>query len=99
MTSFVVWPLAFIIGLALGMVYFRFLWLTVRHLSVSAHPFRLLLMSFAARAGVVLGVFYLALADGHWERLLLVLAGFISAREICKRLWGKQNMMPMKITS
>lgn len=83
-------PLVFVVGLALGFLYFRFLWLTVRRLSSSPRPVRLLLISFIVRLGLVLSGFYLIM-DGHGERLFITLLGFIAAREICKRLWGEKG--------
>jgi F1F0 ATPase subunit 2 len=90
MNNLEVLPLAFIGGLVLGLLYFRFLWLTVRHLAVSPRPIRLMVISFAARLGVILSAFYFIM-DGHGERLFIALSGFIAAREICKRLWGQSR--------
>jgi len=90
MSPFEILPLVFVAGLALGFLYFRFLWLTVRRLPVSPRPVRLLVISFTARLGLVLTGFYLMM-DGHGERLFMTLLGFIAAREICKRLWGEKG--------
>lgn len=87
-----IWFLAFVAGLMLGLFYFPALWLTVRRLSGSTRPIRLLAMSFAARFSVALAVFYIIMDGRHGERLLIAVAGFIAAREICKRLWGVRRI-------
>ncbi|MDQ5984829.1 MAG: ATP synthase subunit I [Syntrophus sp. SKADARSKE-3] len=87
-----VFLLVFVAGLSLGLFYFPVLWLTVRRLAGSARPVRLLALSFAARFTVALAVFYSIMDGHHGERLLIAVAGFIAAREICKRLWGMRRM-------
>ena len=93
-----VWFLVFAAGTALGFLYFPCLWLTVRRLPASLRPMRLLLISFAVRLGLVLTGFYLVM-DGQGERLLVILAGFIAAREVCKRIWGEKRGIIMKTVS
>ena len=71
--------MASLAGLALGLVYFGGLWLTVRRLAGSKRPGFLMLGSFVARLLVTLYGFYLVM-DDSWERLLACLAGFLVAR-------------------
>jgi F1F0 ATPase subunit 2 len=90
MRMLLIYALTLVSGFLLGFLYFRFLWMTVRRLALSLHPVRLLIISFVVRLGLVLGAFYL-LMDGEAGRLLLVLGGFVAARELCKRLWGERG--------
>jgi F1F0 ATPase subunit 2 len=90
MSSVALWALIFIGGFLLGLLYFWLLWLTVCRLFVTMRPFRLMIVSFAVRSGMALGGFYL-LMDGSWGLLLAALGGFIVARELGKRLWGKRD--------
>ena len=66
-------------GLALGLVYFGALWLTVRALPAARSPALLTLASLTARLALLLLGFH-AVAAGRWERLLACLAGFVLAR-------------------
>ena len=71
--------LIFIAGLALGTLFFGGLWLTVRKALTSAKPALLMLGSFVIRIAVVLIGFYF-IGAGDWQRLLMLLAGFVIAR-------------------
>lgn len=77
-------------GMLLGTVFFGGLWWTIRQGLSSKRPAVWFLGSQLLRMSVTLTGFYLV-ADGHWERLLVCLVGFISARFIVARLtrsWG-----------
>lgn len=87
MNLWVILLLVFIAGLLLGFVYFPLLWLTIRRLSRADRPLRLMMMSFIARFFVTASALFLVM-NGHVERLLLALVGFIFAREICKYVFG-----------
>ena len=70
---------AFVAGLALGVVHFGGLWLTVRRLPGSRHPALLAFASFLVRtAAVVLGIYVAALVPrpgpGQWRRVALRVA-------------------------
>lgn len=78
---------AFTAGLLLGAFYFIALWRTVRKLPDTPKPLRLMLGSFLVRMAVVLPGFYFVMS-GHWERLVLALAGFILMRRILTRRLG-----------
>ncbi|OPY16617.1 MAG: N-ATPase, AtpR subunit [Syntrophus sp. PtaB.Bin138] len=97
MTSYGIYLMAvFAAGMVLGVFYFAVLRQTVRRLPETAHPARLLLTSLLIRLGVVLPVFYLLMA-GRWERIAVALGGFVVAREILIRLWGKEKFTsPLK---
>ena len=90
MNAVMVGILVFFTGLFLGFFYFPLLWLTVRRLAESDRPMRLMAVSFLLRFGVAVTVFLLVM-DGRVERLIMALAGFIVAREVCKRRWGEKG--------
>jgi F1F0 ATPase subunit 2 len=71
--------MAFLVGMGTGMVYFGGLWWTVRQLPFARQPALLTMGSFLVRTGISLTAFYLA-SEGHWERILISLLGFIIIR-------------------
>jgi len=71
--------LAVLAGMAIGVIYFGGLWLTVQRLPRSSKPVRLLLLSAVVRLGLALGGFYLVLRHG-WAALLASLAGSVLTR-------------------
>ncbi len=71
--------LVFIAGLLLGTLFFGGLWLTVKKAVTSKKPAMIVLGSFAFRIGITLAGFYF-IGAGNWQRLLLLLLGFIAAR-------------------
>lgn len=73
------------LGIALGALFFGGLWLTVKKAVGSAYTALWFLASSLLRTGLVLAGFYYA-ADGHWQRLLICLIGFIVARFLALRL-------------
>ena len=85
--------LAFLAGLALGLVYFGGLWLTVQRLPTARRPGLLAALSLILRLGFVLGGFYLVMG-GRWERLLACLAGFLLMRALLVRRLGPQVKSP-----
>jgi F1F0 ATPase subunit 2 len=72
---------ALIVGIALGIVYFWGLWLTVLRLPGVHHPALLTFGSFLLRSGIVLVGFYLV-SGGQWVRLAACLVGFVLARQV-----------------
>lgn len=82
--------LIFLAGLALGTVFFGGLWLTVKKTATSKKPALLFLGSFVFRMTFVLFGFY-ALGRGDWQRLLLLLSGFIVARLLITYLTKLSN--------
>lgn len=69
----------FIAGVALGVMFFGGLWLTVKQSLSSTKPALLILGSFVVRIVLVLTGFYFIGAN-NWQWLLIALAGFIIAR-------------------
>ncbi|MGK7926742.1 MAG: ATP synthase subunit I [Spirulina sp.] len=78
--------LAFVAGLGLGLLYFGGLWLTVRQLPASEHPFLLFSVSLLLRLAIALGGFYLIIARFVGGKLIIVLLtcifGFLITRNI-----------------
>jgi F1F0 ATPase subunit 2 len=67
-------------GVFLGMMFFGGLWWTVRKGVESMRPALLFLSSFLFRTATVLVGFYFIMLDGHWERLVAGLLGFLLGR-------------------
>jgi len=76
--------MAFLVGMGTGIVYFGGLWWTVRQLPFIRQPALLTIGSFLVRTGISLTAFYLA-SEGHWERILISLLGFIIIRGLLVR--------------
>jgi F1F0 ATPase subunit 2 len=77
--------LALVAGISLGAIFFGGLWWTVRKSISSKQPALLFLGSLLLRTSIVLAGFYF-IARGHWERLLVCLLGFVTARLIVTHL-------------
>jgi F1F0 ATPase subunit 2 len=80
-TMIIILTAAFAAGLVLGAFYFIALWQTVRRLSSSASPVRLMLGSLVLRMAVLTAGLYFVMG-GHWERLALAMLGFVVMRKI-----------------
>ena len=72
-------------GVLLGAMFYGGLWWTVRRGVSSGRVAFWFLGSLLLRMGLALAGFYFV-ADGHWQRLLLCLLGFIMARLVVTRL-------------
>ena len=79
MNEIVYMILAFIVGLFLGIIFFGGLWFTVKKLVTSKLPALWFLGSFILRVSITLIGFYY-ISTGSWQRLLICVAGFITAR-------------------
>ncbi len=77
--------LAFIAGLALGLLFFGGLWFTVKKTVTAKIPAIWFLGSFFLRVSIVLLGFYFV-SSGSWQRLLISLIGFVVARFIVMNL-------------
>jgi F1F0 ATPase subunit 2 len=73
--------LSLLVGAGLGLFYFGGLWLTVQRLPTARRPALLALGSFWGRTVVTVAVLYLIM-DGHWQRLVAAMAGFVIVRLI-----------------
>lgn len=79
--------LALAAGAALGVLFFAGLWWTVRKGVTARRPALWFFGSVLLRMAIVLPGFYFV-SGGHWDRLLVCLAGFVVARFILIRLAG-----------
>ncbi len=81
MNDFIFKFLVFITGLALGVLFFGGLWLTVKKALLSKKPALWYLGSLVLRVGItMLGFYYIAM--GNWSNMLICLLGFVIARFI-----------------
>ena len=87
MSEVVILLTAFAAGIGLGTFYFGGLWLTVQHLPKVKRPALLSMCSFFGRLGIILFGFYFIM-DGHWERMIVCMIGFLAMRGILVRHWG-----------
>jgi F1F0 ATPase subunit 2 len=71
--------MAFVAGVALGVIFFAGLWWTVRKGVSTRCPALWFLGSLLLRSGIVLAGFYLV-STGRWQRLVLCLIGFVIAQ-------------------
>jgi len=78
------------IGLTLGLFFFGGLWWTVRMGLHAKRPELWFLGSSVVRVSVVLASFA-AVGDGHWERLVACLLGFVTARLLLTR-WSRRRV-------
>jgi len=85
-------------GLALGIVFFGGLWLTVRKGTTSSAPALWFLGSFLLRTAIVVAGFYFIVAGGHLARLVAALIGFVIMRFIIMR-WTRQREQAMQRTA
>jgi len=89
--------IALISGFSLGIFYFVSLWVTVRKLPTTQMPIRLFIGSYLGRISITLLGFYLVI-NGHWERALVGLLGFLLARILLvNRLQPKSKYLQFKI--
>ena len=72
-------------GATLGTLFFGGLWWTTRRAAMSTAPALWLFGSLLLRMTVALSGFHVV-ADGHWERMLMCLLGFVVARVVLVRL-------------
>jgi F1F0 ATPase subunit 2 len=77
--------LALVMGVLLGAMFFGGLWWTVRKGASSQRPALWFFGSLLLRMSIALIGFYFV-SGSHWERLLVCLLGFVTARLIVTRL-------------
>jgi F1F0 ATPase subunit 2 len=78
--------MALAVGLGIGLGHFGGLWATVRHLPTARLPGLFIIGSAAARIGLSVLGFYLAMRAG-WAYLLVCLGGFLAVRTLLIRRW------------
>ncbi|MDA0934430.1 MAG: ATP synthase subunit I [Planctomycetota bacterium] len=77
--------LVWLAGCALGVAFFAGLWWTVQLCLSARHPALWMIASLLVRTAMLLAGFY-SLADGRWQRLLVCVLGFVTARVVVTRL-------------
>ena len=89
--------LVFMAGIVLGMLFFYGLWITVRKAVHAKIPALWFLGSSLFRIAIVLVGFYY-ISRGNWQKLLVCLIGFITARYIIKHYISriKENQLQLK---
>lgn len=93
MSEGLTWLLAGGAGVVLGVFFFGGLWWTVQKALSSPRAALWMVGSFVVRMAVTVGGFYL-IADGHWQRVLACLAGFLLARVVVTRITDKYIQTP-----
>jgi F1F0 ATPase subunit 2 len=73
--------LSWLAGGMLGAMFFGGLWWTVRKGVSAGHPALWFLGSLLLRVSVTVAGFYFV-SNGHWQRLLVCLLGFVAARRV-----------------
>ena len=81
--------LRFGFGILLGIFFYAGLWLTVRRLATTRHPFALILGSLILRMSVALAGFLVVLS-GRWQNAAAALVGFTGAR-LLLTLWSRPS--------
>ncbi|MEO7728298.1 MAG: ATP synthase subunit I [Burkholderiales bacterium] len=84
---------ALLAGALLGMMFYGGLWWTVQRGVSSERVALWFLASLLVRMGVALAGFYFV-AGGHWQRLLLCLLGFVTARAAVTWLTRRPGARP-----
>ena len=84
-----------VIGLALGFLFFSGLWKTLQHLPVTRNPSILIMGSAIIRIGVVILGFFFLVMEGHWDRLMVGLLGFLVMRTFLVRRLGITSHPPV----
>ena len=85
MNEILMFGMTIIVGFILGIIFFGGLWWTVRFGLESKYPAICFIASFFIRTSSVLAGFYFLL-DGHWERIVTSLMGFLIARILVMQL-------------
>jgi len=81
-----------IAGIALGVIYFGGLWLTLRRLATSSQPALLALGSYFGRLVSCLAGFVLVALSAGLQGVLVCMAAFITTRMVMIRRWGRREL-------
>lgn len=90
------WPvylLSFMAGSILGLFFFGMLWLTVKKSLNARQPAIWFSLSLLIRLVVTVAGFYFV-SGQQWQRLLLMMAGFVITRSLLILLTKKQENLP-----
>lgn len=81
---------AFLIGIAMGFIFFGGLYFTVQRIATLKHPEFFMLLSLLIRLGILLGGFFV-IKDGGIKNLLTAMAGVLVARFILIKKLGNTD--------
>jgi F1F0 ATPase subunit 2 len=87
--------LSWIAGGMLGTIFFGCLWWTIRKGASAGQPALWFIVSFLLRMSIALAGFFFV-AQGHWERLVLCLLGFVMARVVVTLLTRPRREDPSR---
>jgi F1F0 ATPase subunit 2 len=88
------WLLSTAAGGLLGLIFFGGLWLTVRGLEQARRPALRMVTSMLVRFGLVFAGFYIVVACGGWQHVVLGMVGFALVRLVfvqCTRVRGNRE--------
>ena len=85
---FIILAAMLVVGFAVGIVYFHGLWLTLSRYTGKKHFGSKLLISFLIRLALAISAFYFFMQN-DWQRLILLLIGFLIARQVMIRRIGE----------
>lgn len=85
---FIILAAMLVVGFAVGILYFLGLWLTLSRYTGKEHFGSKLLVSFLIRLALAISVFYFFMQN-DWQRLILLLIGFLIARQVMIRRIGE----------
>jgi F1F0 ATPase subunit 2 len=85
---FIILAAMLVVGFAVGILYFLGLWLTLSRYTGKKHFGSKLLISFLIRLALAISVFYFFMQN-DWQRLILLLIGFLIARQVMIRRIGE----------
>ncbi len=88
--------LSFIAGIVLGLIFFGGLWVTVRRALQSKMPGLWFAGGLISRVTITVTGFYF-ISQGSWQKLLICLTGFITARYIVLKATKKTDGQDNKI--
>lgn len=97
MNDVVTMILVFMAGAALGVLFFGGLWLTVKKSVNAKSPALWILSSFLLRISITMIGFYY-IGGNNWQRLLVVLLGFIVARFAVLSFTKKMDARALNLT-
>ena len=92
MNDWLVLLLMFLSGALLAVMYLGGLWLTAQRVQHDRHLALWLLTSLLVRMLLLMVAFYFILGDGHWQRLLAALVGFVTLRTFTTRRVHRQGL-------
>ena len=96
MNDILIMILVFLAGVALGIIFFGGLWFTVKKSINAKLPALMLSGSLFFRIAVTMLGFYLV-GVGNWQRLLICLLGFITARFLVLFITKKIDLKEINI--